>query len=144
MLALGNWATRKKLQRELSHEQSKTRFAQFWDCLADKPSLSTRQKLRQSQIRVRFRKVLNRGSHAPLAVFPSQGFVMRDRHFIWYLNDRLQTPQPERVRLQRRGIATCCKSNSAEGGDRPVSDSYLQACIVNRKFYHNTIRQELY
>ena len=69
---------------------------------------------------------------------------MRDREYIWYLNDRLQTPQPERVRLQRRGIATCCKSNRAEGGDRPVSDSHLQACIVNRKFYHNTIRQELY
>ena len=86
--------------------------------------------------------MLNRGSHAPLAVFPSQGFVMRDRHFIWYLNDRLQTPQPERVRLQKRGVTTCCKSTRGE--PRPVTDSHLQSCITNRKIFHNTIRHELF
>jgi len=62
MIALGNWSTCQKLQRVLTRERAKTRFAQFWDSLADRPGLSASQKLRQSHIRVRFRKVLNRGT----------------------------------------------------------------------------------
>ena len=48
-------------------------------------------------------------------MFPSQGLTMRDPHYDWYLNDRIQTPQPEVRRLYDRGVFTCCKSNRKEG-----------------------------
>ena len=150
MIALGNWVTQKKLQRALTHERLKTRFIQFWDGLADKAADSPRTRESKSVARVRFRKVLNSVSHIPLAVFPSQGLTMRDPHYVWYLNDRIQTPQPEVRRLYDRGVFTCCKSNRKEDdttslhGRNRITDSHLQSCIVNRKCYHNKIRQEVF
>ena len=150
MIALGNWVTQKKLQRALTHERLKTRFIQFWDGLADQADDSAQTRESKSVARVRFRKVLNSVSHIPLAVFPSQGLTMRDPHYVWYLNDRIQTPQPEVRRLYDRGVFTCCKSNRKDDdttslhGRNRITDSHLQSCIVNRKCYHNKIRQEVF